>query len=68
MKHNHPFAFFTVTNRLLGCVLSQVNIPYCSKGFFSCSSLSVKLCNGASIHEYKAYWHMNFLLMWHLRK
>ena len=55
--------------------------PYSSKKrYFSCSSLSLKLCSGVSIGEYKAYWHMNvsiingcgtrknnfFLLKWHL--
>jgi len=33
------------------------------KRYFSCSSLSIALCNGASIREYKAYWHMNFSLI-----
>ena len=33
------------------------------KRYFSCSSLSIALCNGASIHEYKAYWHRNFSLI-----
>ena len=29
--------------------------------YFSCSPLSIALCNGASKREYKAYWHMNFM-------
>ena len=30
---------------------------------FSCSPLSIALCNGVSIREYKAYRHMNFSLI-----
>ena len=35
--------------------------PYSGKKrYFSCSSLSITLCNRTNIHEYKAYWHMDF--------
>jgi len=27
------------------------------------SVYTIMLCNGVSIHEYKAYWHMNFSLI-----
>ena len=31
--------------------------------YFSCFPLSITLCNGVSIREYKAYWYMNFSLI-----
>ena len=38
--------------------------PYSGKKkYFSCSPLSIALCNGASMRKYKIYWHMNFSLM-----
>ena len=45
---------------------SRVNFPYfyiMARRDTSCSFLSITLCNEASIHEYKAYWHMNFSLI-----
>ena len=30
--------------------------------YFSCSPLSIALCNEASIHKYKAYWHTGAVL------
>ena len=37
--------------------------PYRDKRYFSCSPLSIALWNGANICKYKAYWHMNLLLI-----
>ena len=38
--------------------------PYSGKKrYFSCSPLSIVLCNVASICKYKAYWHMKFSLI-----
>jgi len=62
-----PFCLFTVTHRSHGehAVTSESSVfPYSDKRrYFSCSSLSIMLCNKGSIHEYKAYWHMNFSLI-----
>ena len=33
------------------------------KRYFSCFPMSIALCNGASIRECKAYWHINFSLI-----
>ena len=67
MKHNHPFAFYC-NSSIVGAqtVMSESSIyPYSGKKrYFSCSSLSITLCNGVSIHEYKAYWYMNFSLIY----
>jgi len=62
MKRNHPFTFSLWLINNGGAALSQVNIPHCHVGkkrYFSHSPISITLCNGASIYEYKAYWHMN---------
>ena len=63
-KHNCPC---TVTNRYCGAnaVMSGFSVfPYRGKKrYFSCSPLSIALCNGVSICEYKVYWHMNLLLI-----
>ena len=48
---------------VVGHVLSCMNFPYFhieTRRDFSCSYM---LCNGASIHKYKAYWYMNFSLI-----
>ena len=38
--------------------------PYSDKNrYFSCSPLSIALCNEANACKYKAYWHMNFSLI-----
>ena len=40
--------------------------PYSSKNlkrYFSCSSLSITMCNGASKRKYEAYWHINISLI-----
>ena len=63
------FNHFTATHRQKGVhtVTSKFLVfPYSGKKrYFSCSFLSVMLCNGVSICEYEAYWHMNFsLIIW----
>ena len=59
-KRNHPFAFSLWLIDPVGVrtVMSGFSVfPYSGKKrYFSCSPLSIALCNGASIHEYKAYW------------
>jgi len=61
-KCNHPFAFsvigaFTITSWFSVFLYSG------KERYFSCSLLSIILCKGVSMHKYKAYWHINFLLI-----
>ena len=44
-------------------LFSPLLLPQKLKRPFSRSPLSIKLCNGASIHENKAYWQLNFSLI-----
>ena len=68
-KRNRPFTFSPwQINPGGACVYawSWVNFLYyhiAARRDTSCSSLYIALCNGANIHEYKAYWHMSFSLI-----
>ena len=55
-KRNRPFTFYAVIHE------SSV-FPYSGKKRLSWSSLSITLCNGATIREYEADLHMNFSLI-----
>jgi len=60
-KHSH---LFIVTNQSYGRVLSRMVFLYFSKKrYFSCSPLSIALCNRVNIHKYNANWYINFELI-----
>jgi len=51
----------------LGCALLRVDFPYfyivARRDTFHALFCLLRLCKGVSIHKYKAYWHINFLLI-----
>ena len=63
MKRNRSFAFSLWLINPGGAHCHEWIFRIAKKRYFSCSPLSIALCNGASMRKYKAYRHMNFSLI-----